>query len=76
MEPITIDLELLEEMLLFGDLFKSPKPGKVDIKLLENLIFLLLKLIYLISKVLYNDDISDTDLMTTNTASGGKIETK
>lgn len=32
LEPITIDLELLEEMLLFGDLLKGPKSGKVNVK--------------------------------------------
>lgn len=28
-KPITIDLKLLERILLFGDLTKPPKPGKI-----------------------------------------------
>lgn len=32
MKPTTIDFELLEEILLFGDLSKSPKPRKINIK--------------------------------------------
>lgn len=44
MKPITIDLELLEESLLFGDLSKGPKSGKnqyqICSKNLSHLIFL------------------------------------
>lgn len=35
MKPITIDFELLEESLLFGDLFKGPKRGKINTKFTE-----------------------------------------
>lgn len=39
MKPITIDFELLEEMLLFGDMLKSPKPSEIYPKLLTFLLF-------------------------------------
>lgn len=38
LEPVTIDFELLEEILLFGDLTKGPKPGKIHTKLTKNTI--------------------------------------
>lgn len=36
MKPITIDFELLEEIILFGDLIKGPKPSKINIQFVEN----------------------------------------
>lgn len=51
MKTITIDFELLEESLLFGDLFKGPKRGKINTKFTEkNFPFLFFKTNYAISK--------------------------
>lgn len=36
LKPITIDFELLEEILLFGDLTKGPKPSKINTKFAGN----------------------------------------
>lgn len=77
MKPITIDFELLEEILLFGDLTKGPKPSKINTKFAENSFSsYFLKTNYLISKALCYDDISNEDSIATGMGGqGGKIKT-
>lgn len=33
MEPVTLDFELLEESLLFGEITKGPKPSMINIQI-------------------------------------------
>lgn len=78
LEPIKIDFELLEDILLFGDLTKGPKPSKIHVKFTKNINNLLysLILIILIFKALCYDEVSNTNSMATGmTSSGGKITT-